>query len=208
MACIPGTKHNHASCVSNQTSSSRRPVTSPFYFFPSSTLAFEHPKSLPSILLLSGTTLVGQKLRTKRALMVSSVAQGKKPARSATTTPTPSRKTTASHPPANAAATKPTSGRTEHQPTRQLQKRVLPSRSRRGGPGLGSADVDAIILDAQKRKCGLLSFKNTYIQSVPPFRSKLGRNVRSPSPRRPHAFCARCRVWCIPPSAALITSRD
>jgi len=31
-------------------------------------------------------------------------------------------------------------------------KRVLPSRSRRGGPGIGSCDVDALILDAQKRK--------------------------------------------------------
>ncbi|KAF9647438.1 hypothetical protein BDM02DRAFT_3187960 [Thelephora ganbajun] len=85
--------------------------------------------------------------------MVSSVAQGKKPATSATTTaPTSSRKTSASHPPASTATTKPTSGRAEHQTTRQPQKRVLPSRSRRGGPGFGSADVDAIILDAQKRK--------------------------------------------------------
>ena len=163
--------------MSNHISSSRRPVTSPFYFFPSPTLTFEHPESLPSTLLLSSTTLVGQKSRTERALMVSSIAQGKKPATSTTTTPTPSRKATASHPPASAAATKPTSGRTEHQPTRQLQKRVLPSRSRRGGPGLGSADVDAIILDAQKRKCGVFSSKNTYIQSVSPFRSELGRNV-------------------------------
>ncbi|EGN93100.1 hypothetical protein SERLA73DRAFT_189929 [Serpula lacrymans var. lacrymans S7.3] len=32
------------------------------------------------------------------------------------------------------------------------QKRVLPSRSRRGGPGIGSCDVDLMILDAQKRK--------------------------------------------------------
>ncbi|KAI6047899.1 hypothetical protein EDC04DRAFT_2620490 [Pisolithus marmoratus] len=32
------------------------------------------------------------------------------------------------------------------------QKRVLPSRSRRGGPGIGSCDVDIMILDAQRRR--------------------------------------------------------
>ncbi|KZT30775.1 hypothetical protein NEOLEDRAFT_1174152 [Neolentinus lepideus HHB14362 ss-1] len=32
------------------------------------------------------------------------------------------------------------------------QKRVLPSRSRRGGPGIGNCDVDLMILDAHKRK--------------------------------------------------------
>ncbi|KAL4062970.1 hypothetical protein V8B97DRAFT_1877236 [Scleroderma yunnanense] len=32
------------------------------------------------------------------------------------------------------------------------QKRVLPSRSRRGGPGVGSCDVDLMILDAQRRR--------------------------------------------------------
>ncbi|KAG0707432.1 hypothetical protein DFH29DRAFT_624796 [Suillus ampliporus] len=32
------------------------------------------------------------------------------------------------------------------------QKRVLPSRSRRGGPGIGSCDVDLMILDAQRRR--------------------------------------------------------
>jgi hypothetical protein len=32
------------------------------------------------------------------------------------------------------------------------QKRVLPSRSRRGGPGVGSCDIDIMILDTQKRK--------------------------------------------------------
>lgn len=32
------------------------------------------------------------------------------------------------------------------------QKRVLPTRSRRGGPGVGSCDVDLMILDAQKRR--------------------------------------------------------
>ena len=105
--------------------------------------------------------------------MVSSVAQGKKPATSATTTtPTSSRKTSASHQPANAAATNPTSGRADHQPTRQPQKRVLPSRSRRGGPGLGSADVDTIILDAQKRKCESFPSEKICIQIRPavPFR--------------------------------------
>lgn len=32
------------------------------------------------------------------------------------------------------------------------QKRVMPSRSRRGGPGIGSTDVDLMILETQKRK--------------------------------------------------------
>ncbi|KAF5313248.1 hypothetical protein D9619_002609 [Psilocybe cf. subviscida] len=32
------------------------------------------------------------------------------------------------------------------------QKRVLPARSRRGGPGLGTCDVDVMILEAHKRK--------------------------------------------------------
>lgn len=32
------------------------------------------------------------------------------------------------------------------------QKRVMPSRNRRGGPGVGSTDVDIMILDTQKRK--------------------------------------------------------
>ncbi|KAI5997946.1 hypothetical protein EDD15DRAFT_2363786 [Pisolithus albus] len=32
------------------------------------------------------------------------------------------------------------------------QKRVLPSRPRRGGPGIGSCDVDLMILDAQRRR--------------------------------------------------------
>ena len=85
-------------------------------------------------------------------LMVSSIAQGKKPATSATTTtPAASRRTSASRLPASTETTKSTPARTDHQTTRP-QKRVLPSRSRRGGPGLGSADVDVIILDAQKRK--------------------------------------------------------
>lgn len=102
------------------------------------------------------------------ALMVSSVAQGKKPATSATTTLTPSRKTPASHQPNSTISSKPTPGRIDSQPTRQLQKRVLPSRSRRGGPGLGTADVDSIILDAQKRKCELVpSYSNLLRGSVP-----------------------------------------
>lgn len=36
------------------------------------------------------------------------------------------------------------------------QKRVLPTRSRRGGPGIGSCDVDLMILDAQRRRCAYL----------------------------------------------------
>jgi hypothetical protein len=37
--------------------------------------------------------------------------------------------------------------------TQTRQKRVLPSRTRRGGPGIGSTDVDQMILDAQQRRC-------------------------------------------------------
>ena len=32
------------------------------------------------------------------------------------------------------------------------QKRVLPSRTSRGGPGVGNCDVDLMILDTLKRK--------------------------------------------------------
>ncbi|KIJ66240.1 hypothetical protein HYDPIDRAFT_128905 [Hydnomerulius pinastri MD-312] len=39
-----------------------------------------------------------------------------------------------------------------HTTSNPRQKRVLPSRSRRGGPGIGSCDVDLMILDAQKRR--------------------------------------------------------
>ena len=39
-----------------------------------------------------------------------------------------------------------------HLTTSHRQKRVLPTRSRRGGPGIGSCDVDLMILDAQKRR--------------------------------------------------------
>ena len=120
--------------------------------------------------------------------MVSSVAQGKKPATSATTTAsTPSRKTSASHPPASTATTKSTSGRVDQQTIRQPPKRVLPSRSRRGGPGVGSADVDTIILDAQKRKCKLVSPKSVCIQTRPadPFRveAECVVAIAPPSPR-------------------------
>ena len=33
------------------------------------------------------------------------------------------------------------------------QKRVLPSRSRRGGPGVGTCEVDILILETLKRRC-------------------------------------------------------
>ena len=33
------------------------------------------------------------------------------------------------------------------------QKRVLPSRSRRGGPGVGTCEVDVLILETLKRRC-------------------------------------------------------
>ena len=34
----------------------------------------------------------------------------------------------------------------------QTRKRVLPSRSRRGGPGVGGCDVDVMILETRKRR--------------------------------------------------------
>lgn len=38
------------------------------------------------------------------------------------------------------------------------QKRVLPSRLRRGGPGVGSCEIDLLILEHQKkRRCTLLT---------------------------------------------------
>lgn len=40
----------------------------------------------------------------------------------------------------------------EYSTLKSRQKRVLPSRSRRGGPGIGSCDVDLMILDAQRRR--------------------------------------------------------
>ena len=33
------------------------------------------------------------------------------------------------------------------------QKRVLPSRSRRGGPNVGTCEVDLLILETLKRRC-------------------------------------------------------
>jgi len=38
------------------------------------------------------------------------------------------------------------------------QKRVLPSRSRRGGPGVGSCETDLLILEHQKRRCTRLAY--------------------------------------------------
>jgi hypothetical protein len=32
-----------------------------------------------------------------------------------------------------------------------IQKRILPTRSRRGGPGVGSSEIDQSILEAQRR---------------------------------------------------------
>lgn len=49
------------------------------------------------------------------------------------------------------------------------QKRVLPSRSRRGGPGVGSCDVDVMILETQKRKCEahiLITTLTTFLRVV------------------------------------------
>lgn len=155
--------------VSNQAASSG-PLFSPFLHPLRVSLCSQEALSIQ---YSSAPPLAAKKPRTERALMVSSVAQGKRPATSATTAAsTPSRKTSASHPPASAATTKPTPTRTDNQATRQPQKRVLPSRSRRGGPGLGSADVDAIIMDAQKRKCEPLFVKTicTQIRPVVPFR--------------------------------------
>lgn len=35
----------------------------------------------------------------------------------------------------------------------QTRKRVMPARSRRGGPGVGGCDVDIMILETRKRRC-------------------------------------------------------
>ncbi|KAF7796568.1 hypothetical protein EIP86_007749 [Pleurotus ostreatoroseus] len=48
--------------------------------------------------------------------------------------------------PSTAAANTPKSG------MQTRPKRVLPSRSRRGGPGVGSCDVDVMILETRKRR--------------------------------------------------------
>jgi hypothetical protein len=40
------------------------------------------------------------------------------------------------------------------------QKRVLPSRVRRGGPGIGSCDIDVMILETRKRQ------GNVFLQSI------------------------------------------
>ena len=37
--------------------------------------------------------------------------------------------------------------------TQNRQKRVLPSRSRRGGPNVGTCEVDVLILETLKRRC-------------------------------------------------------
>ncbi|KAH8102414.1 hypothetical protein BXZ70DRAFT_928494 [Cristinia sonorae] len=75
----------------------------------------------------------------------SSTARGKRPATAASTA--------AVAPPADVMSFSETVGSgatTPSAPTRQ--KRILPSRSRRGGPGVGSCDVDVMILETRKRR--------------------------------------------------------
>ncbi|TFY83340.1 hypothetical protein EWM64_g661 [Hericium alpestre] len=48
----------------------------------------------------------------------------------------------------------PTPAQTPTTSAQTRQKRILPSRSRRGGPGVGSCDADVMILDMLKRKHG------------------------------------------------------
>lgn len=52
-------------------------------------------------------------------------------------------------------------------PESNLQKRVLPTRSRRGGPGVGSSEIDLTILDAQRRAgtCMLFSLSSSPVSS-------------------------------------------
>lgn len=48
------------------------------------------------------------------------------------------------------------------------QKRVLPSRSRRGGPGVGNCDVDVMILNAQLNKCTRTVLDRLLVVLMPP----------------------------------------
>lgn len=53
-----------------------------------------------------------------------------------------------------ASTTPPTSATRTGMQTRP--KRVMPLRSRRGGPGVGSCDIDLMLLDMRKRRCMFL----------------------------------------------------
>ncbi|KAF9225506.1 hypothetical protein BS17DRAFT_602042 [Gyrodon lividus] len=64
------------------------------------------------------------------------------------------------------------------------QKRVLPSRSRRGGPGIGSCDVDLMILDAQKRRLD----NEPLIPPDTPFLLSTNSALLHRSPSRPSNF--------------------
>ncbi|KAF9245831.1 hypothetical protein BU15DRAFT_40492 [Melanogaster broomeanus] len=70
-------------------------------------------------------------------------------------------------------------------PTSQpRQKRVLPSRSRRGGPGIGSCDVDLMILDAQNRRLD----NEPLIPADTPFLLTTNSALPHSSPSRPSRF--------------------
>ncbi|KIK94147.1 hypothetical protein PAXRUDRAFT_12220 [Paxillus rubicundulus Ve08.2h10] len=64
------------------------------------------------------------------------------------------------------------------------QKRVLPSRPRRGGPGIGSCDVDLMILDAQKRRLD----NEPLIPADTPFLLTTNSALLNPSSSRPSSF--------------------
>ena len=46
------------------------------------------------------------------------------------------------------------------------QKRVMPSRSRRGGPGLGHCEVDNLILETKRRKCVFYIFRTCLLLTI------------------------------------------
>lgn len=74
-------------------------------------------------------------------------AAGKRPAMSQT--PQPSAPQTNDSAPGTPA---PPSTSATRSGAQTRQKRVLPSRSRRGGPGVGSCDVDVMILETRRRR--------------------------------------------------------
>lgn len=71
------------------------------------------------------------------------------------------------------------------------QKRVLPTRSRRGGPGVGSCDVDLMILDAQKRRCSCL--RSPYC-----FMLILNRSRQRATHSRQHTFLVNNKLGTTP----------
>lgn len=77
---------------------------------------------------------------------------------SETSTPTGSMQLDSAAGPSNAQAPTPTKAGVQ---TRQ--KRILPARSRRGGPGVGSCDADVMIIDTLKRQRALPASFSLYL---------------------------------------------